>query len=282
METRTASFIGDEGIKLAADVIGTPLRGAVLFAHGGGQTRHAWAEAGARVAHLGWQAILLDLRGHGESAWAESGDYRLQRFAADLVLASEQLDRRPHLVGASLGGLAGLFAETYTRAEAFKSLTLVDITPNMEPAGVARVMGFMSERLQHGFASVEEAADIIANYLPHRPRPKDLSGLAKNLRLSPDGRYRWHWDPRFVSSVMESRKQHSIEDMQAALPGVRIPVHLIRGRMSELVTEENARAFVESLPSAKFTDIADAGHMVAGDRNDAFVDAVVSFIHALE
>lgn len=282
MERRTASFIGDEGVKLAADVIGLPLQGVVLFAHGAGQTRHTWAEAGERVARLGWQAILLDLRGHGESAWAESGDYRLQRFAADLVLASEQLDRRPHVVGASLGGLAGLFAETYIRAGSFESLTLVDITPNMESAGVAKVMGFMSERIQQGFASIEEAANVVASYLPHRARPKDLSGLAKNLRLSPDGRYRWHWDPRFVSSVMQSRHQHSIEDMQAALPGVRIPVHLIRGRMSELVTEENARAFVASLPTASFTDIADAGHMVAGDRNDTFVDAVVKFIQSLE
>lgn len=281
METRTASFIGDQGIKLAADVMGTPLRGAILFAHGGGQTRHAWAEAGARVAGLGWQAILLDLRGHGESAWAESGDYRLQRFAADLVLASEQLERRPHLVGASLGGLAGLFAETHVRAEAFNSLTLVDITPNMEPAGVAKIMGFMSERLQQGFASVEEAADIIANYLPHRPRPKDLSGLAKNLRLSPDGRYRWHWDPRFVSSVMASRREAPIEAMMATVGELRVPVHLIRGRMSELVSAESAKAFLASVPSAKFTDIADAGHMIAGDQNDAFIDAVASFINSL-
>jgi hypothetical protein len=54
-------------------------------------------------------------------------------------------------------------------------------------------MAFMSERVDVGFATLEEAADFISAYLPHRPRPKDLSGLAKNLRLHPDGRYRWHW-----------------------------------------------------------------------------------------
>ena len=275
--TRT-TFIGDEGVNLVADVIGSSVNGSVIFAHGGGQTRHAWSKAGERLSALGWRAIMLDLRGHGESDWPKSGDYRLQRFAADLVAVADAIGARPHIVGASLGGLAGMMAEAFVREGTFASLTLVDITPQMEPAGVAKVMGFMSDELEEGFASVEEAADVIASYMPHRPRPADLSGLAKNLRLSQDGRYRWHWDPRFVTSVMQTRDRHSMEDMQARLSALRLPIHLIRGRMSELVTEENARAFMSSTPNAVYTDIADAGHMVAGDRNDAFVDAVVAFL----
>jgi len=277
---KCTTFIGDEGVKLVADIIGRAENGSVIFAHGGGQTRHAWSKAGERLSAMGWRAIMLDLRGHGESEWPESGDYRLQRFAADLVAVADAIGPRPHIVGASLGGLAGMMAEAFVREDTFASLTLVDITPQMEPAGVAKVMGFMSDKLEEGFATVEEAADVIASYMPHRPRPTDLSGLAKNLRLSPDGRYRWHWDPRFVTSVMQTRDRHSMEDMQARLGALRLPIHLIRGRMSELVTEENARAFLRSTPSAVYTDIAGAGHMVAGDRNDAFVDAVVAFLSA--
>jgi len=277
---KRTTFIGDEGVKLVADIIGRAENGSVIFAHGGGQTRHAWSKAGERLSAMGWRAIMLDLRGHGESEWPESGDYRLQRFAADLVAVADAIGPRPHIVGASLGGRAGMMAEAFVREDTFASLTLVDITPQMEPAGVAKVMGFMSDKLEEGFAAVEEAADVIASYMPHRPRPTDLSGLAKNLRLSPDGRYRWHWDPRFVTSVMQTRDRHSMEDMQARLGALRLPIHLIRGRMSELVTEENARAFLRSTPSAVYTDIAGAGHMVAGDRNDAFVDAVVAFLSA--
>ncbi|MDX2277454.1 MAG: alpha/beta hydrolase [Hyphomonadaceae bacterium] len=279
-ETMRMTFVGDEGISLIADTVGAPSNGSVIFAHGGGQTRHAWAKAGERVAADGWRAVMVDLRGHGESDWAPSGDYRLQKFAADLIAVAGTLGGRPHLVGASLGGLAGMMAEAYLREGTFASLTLVDITPHMEPAGVAKVMGFMSDKLEEGFATVEEAADVIASYMPHRPRPADLSGLAKNLRQSADGRYRWHWDPRFVTSVMQTRDRHSMEDMQARLGELRLPIHLIRGRMSELVTEENAKLFLNSTPNASYTDIAGAGHMVAGDRNDAFVDAVVAFLSA--
>ena len=279
-ETMRMTFVGDEGISLVADTVGAPSNGSVIFAHGGGQTRHAWAKAGERVAATGWRAVIVDLRGHGESDWAPSGDYRLQKFAADLIAVADTLGGRPHLVGASLGGLAGMMAEAYLREGTFASLTLVDITPHMEPAGVAKVMGFMSDKLEEGFATVEEAADVIASYMPHRPRPADLSGLAKNLRQCADGRYRWHWDPRFVTSVMQTRDRHSMEDMQSRLGELRLPIHLIRGRMSELVTEENAKLFLKSTPNASYTDIAGAGHMVAGDRNDAFVDAVVAFLSA--
>lgn len=272
------TFIGDEGVCLAADEVGEPSNGTVIFAHGGGQTRHAWSKAGDRIAAMGWRAIMLDLRGHGESAWSPSGDYRLQRFAADFIAVADVIGSRPHMVGASLGGLAGLLAEACLRDGTFASLTLVDITPHMDPAGVAKVMGFMSDNLYDGFASVEEAGDVIARYMPHRPKPADLSGLTKNLRQSADGRYRWHWDPRFVTSVMQSTKDQSLEDIHARLATLGLPIHLIRGRMSELVTEEHARTFLSSTPSATYTDIAGAGHMVAGDRNDAFVSAVAAFL----
>ena len=59
---------------------------------------------------------------------------------------------------------------------------------------------------------------------------------------------------------------------------IDIPVHLIRGRMSELVSLEAAQAFVAGLRHGSFTDVADAGHMVAGDRNDVFLQAVVDFL----
>lgn len=277
-EPATLTFLGEEGVTLAGEAWGSADRGTVLFAHGGGQTRHAWAKACGTIANAGWRAISLDLRGHGESGWSPTGDYSILRFAGDLIQVSRQLGAPPALVGASLGGIAGMLVEAVLAPRTFASLTLVDVTPQLDPGGVAKVMGFMSERVGDGFGSVEEAADYIASYLPHRPRPNDLSGLAKNLRLHPDGRYRWHWDPRFVTSVTESRSIYADASFNSRLSGLAIPVHLIRGRSSELVSHAAAEAFLAAVPHAHFTDVAEAGHMVAGDRNDVFVDAVLSFL----
>jgi pimeloyl-ACP methyl ester carboxylesterase len=271
-------FPVDGGLHLAADVFEGSGRGTVMLAHGGGQTRHSWSKTGVHLASKGWTAVSLDLRGHGDSDWAENGDYNTRRFAEDLVAVAASAGERPHLIGASLGGMAGLAVEAVVAPGTFQTLTLVDIVPNSDPVGVSKILGFMGANLEHGFATLEEAADSIAAYLPHRQRPSDLSGLSKNLRQRPDGRYRWHWDPKFMTGM---RGERSPDEPPLVMPDytqLNLPVHLVRGRMSELVSVEGAQAFLATLPDGSFTDVADAGHMVAGDRNDAFLEAVVSFL----
>jgi pimeloyl-ACP methyl ester carboxylesterase len=274
------TFQGADGQMLAAEVHGPEHGAAVLFAHGGGQTRHAWHRTVATLAALGWRAIAIDLRGHGESEWSPVGNYRIDDFAADLLAVADQLGEPPALVGASLGGLAGLLAEGEQRPGSFASLTLVDIAPTMEPGGVAKVMGFMGAHLETGFASLDEAAETIEHYLPNRPRRSDSGGLARYLRRTDDGRYRWHWDPRFIVSVTTTSGEHRQTRLADAATRLRLPVHLIRGGASDLVTEEGAADFRRLVPHAAYTDIAGAGHMVVGDRNDAFSAAIVDFLES--
>jgi pimeloyl-ACP methyl ester carboxylesterase len=283
LDSTIATFATRSGLTLTADVAGEVRRGSIILAHGGGQTRHSWASTALRLASLGWKTVSLDLRGHGESDWDSDGDYATERYAEDLIdvaatLNGEEPHPRPALIGASLGGIAGMTAEAMLAPGTFSTLTLVDIIPRSDPAGVDKIMGFMGAHLEQGFPSLEAAADSIAAYLPHRPRPKDLSGLRKNLRHGDDGRYRWHWDPKFVSGVRRSRQADHGEDLESKCREIEIPVHLIRGRMSELVSLEAAQAFVATLQHGAFTDVADAGHMVAGDRNDVFLEAVVGFL----
>jgi pimeloyl-ACP methyl ester carboxylesterase len=284
LDAAVTTFTTRGGLSLAADVArpadGESAHGWVIFAHGGGQTRHSWASAARRLADRGWMTVSLDLRGHGDSGWDPEGDYATERYAEDLIDVAAALPGRPALIGASLGGVAGMTVEAILAPGTFSSLTLVDIVPRADPEGVAKIMGFMGARLEEGFHSLEDAADSIAAYLPHRPRPKDLSGLRKNLRLGADGRYRWHWDPRFVSGVRRERPANHGEDLAARCREIAVPVHLIRGRMSELVSLEAAQAFVASLPDGVLTDVADAGHMVAGDRNDVFFEAVAAFLES--
>jgi pimeloyl-ACP methyl ester carboxylesterase len=282
--TQTLTLSGDDGIKLIADGIGNPDDTPVLFAHGGGQTRHAWGGTAQAIAEKGFYALSLDLRGHGDSSWCPGANYDLDFYARDLVQVAKTLKQKPHVVGASLGGLAAMLVEGRIAPDTFASLTMVDITPRMEESGVEQILTFMSAHSERGFASLEEAADIIAEYLPHRKRPKDTNGLAKNLRLGSDGRYRWHWDPAFVTSSNTARESRSTEgsskNLDEVAAGVKLPTHLIRGRLSQLVSEEAVEHFLEVVPQAHYTDISGAGHMIAGDKNDVFSEAVISFIRS--
>jgi pimeloyl-ACP methyl ester carboxylesterase len=274
------SFRTPDGLTLVADAWGDPDGPIVLFQHGGGQTRHAWGGTARELAGRGWYAIALDLRGHGDSDWAPDKDYGIDAYARDAISVVRSLPRPPAVVGASLGGLAALLAQGEAEVNLFTALVLVDVTPRLNPEGTQTILNFMSANMEDGFASLEEAADSIATYLPHRRRPKSTDGLAKNLRLHDDGRYRWHWDPHFVTSKKRVAARNP-ERMLQASRNLRLPTLLVRGRMSELVTPEAAREFLDIVPDAAFVDVSGAGHMVAGDRNDAFTVAVAEFLEAL-
>jgi non-heme chloroperoxidase len=270
---------GRGGLALAADAWGEPEAPPVVLLHGGGQTRHAWGDTAAALAREGWYALALDLRGHGESAWDPDGDYQADAFVADVLAVVESLGRKPALVGASLGGISALLAEGEAPTSICSALVLVDIAPRIERDGALRIIDFMLGRPE-GFASLEEAAAAVAGYLPHRRRPRDLAGLQKNLRLGDDGRWRWHWDPAFLRGESRARPGQDPERLRRAARALRVPTLLVRGRLSDLLSEEGAREFLALAPRARFVDVSEAGHMVAGDRNDLFTDAVVSFLRS--
>jgi pimeloyl-ACP methyl ester carboxylesterase len=280
----TVKVAGADGLQLAADVGGPEGGPTVVLLHGGGQTRHSWRATWQVLADAGWRAWSVDLRGHGESDWSPEGDYSLDAFADDVVAIARALPQPPILVGASLGGLSSMVAvaESPKQDQTARAVVLVDVAHKIEAAGRERIGAFMTGNID-GFASLEEAADAIAAYNPHRPRPKDLSGLAKNLRQRPDGRWVWHWDPQFVlgkfGSADETRS--SVVDpgrLDGAAANLQVPTLLVRGRQSDLLSEEGARAFLERVPHAEFADVAGAGHMVAGDRNEVFNRAILEFL----
>jgi pimeloyl-ACP methyl ester carboxylesterase len=271
------SFRGADGVTLRADARGDASAPPVLFLHGGGQTRHAWGGSAAALAREGRYAITLDLRGHGESDWADGeAPYRLERFAADLCAVIEQLGRAPALVGASLGGLTSLLAVGESERPIASAAVLVDIAPRIEPEGAQRITSFMIGR-PDGYADLEEVADAIAAYTRRRSRPRDLESLKKNLRLRADGRYTWHWDPRFMG-VDGPREITETARLFAAARRLTLPTLLVRGRESDILSDDGVREFMAHLPDAQYVDVGGAGHMVAGDRNDAFTEAVRGFL----
>jgi pimeloyl-ACP methyl ester carboxylesterase len=265
-------------LNLVADAAGPADAPNILFLHGSGQTRQSWNSALAEASKHGYRAISLDLRGHGDSEWAPDGQYGLERFAADVREVIKQVGGEPIVVGASLGGLISMMIAAAAPPR-MRALVLVDITVRIEIGGANEVIAFM-ESAPDGFASLEEAADAVSAYLPHRPRPTNTNGLKRNLRLR-NGRYYWHWDPAFMQIGRDAQAKFNSQEtnpMESVARAIDIPTLLIRGSRSRIVSEASAREFLEMVPHAEFVDIAGAHHMVAGDANDAFNDAVFGFI----
>ena len=266
---------GVGGVILAGDAWGDPSNPLVLLQHGGGQTRHAWKNVGLALGRAGYYAIAFDARGHGDSDWARDGVYSLDIMVEDLCcLIGSFRNPDPILVGASMGGVTSLVAIGEDRVDA-TALVLVDIAPKVEKTGINRIFDFMHQR-KDGFDTLEQVAEAITAYQPHRKRSDDLAGLVKNVRQTEDGKFVWHWDPKFMATP------RNIEERTARLETcareLQLPTLLVRGGLSDVLSEDGAQTFLETCPHSEYVNITDAGHMVAGDRNDIFGNAVIEFL----
>ncbi|MDH6244670.1 alpha/beta hydrolase [Mycobacterium sp. OTB74] len=279
----TVQFGGVDGLTLVADEwnreADTGDKPTILMLHGGGQNRFSWKNTGQILADHGFHVIAIDSRGHGDSDRSPTANYSVETLCADILQVIYQIGRPVALVGASMGGLTGMLSAHEAGPELVTKLVLVDVVPRYEKSGSSRVRDFMMTNV-NGFASLEEAAGAVAAYLPHRTRPRSPEGLKKNLRLRPeigDGRWYWHWDPAFMTAPGDDPFART-EQLERAVMSLQVPILLIRGKLSDVVSPEGVADFLEKVPHAQFVELSEAGHTAAGDDNDAFTEAVVQFI----
>ncbi|MGE4335734.1 MAG: alpha/beta fold hydrolase [Pigmentiphaga sp.] len=270
-----STFVVSDGLKIAADVAGPKGGKPVLLLHGGGQTRGSWRDTIDVLAASGYRAYALDARGHGESDWSPIGEYTPESFSRDLRDVVRQIGDETVVIGASLGGIIGLLVAGEGGPLAVSSLVLVDVAVRTNPYGVKRIQSFMQAN-PGGFASLDEAADAVAAYAVDRPRPKSNDGLLRNLRQI-DGRYYWHWDPRFLESWHPSHAA-AMDRLEAAARALKIPVLLIHASRSDVMGEEEAAHLRALVPQAEYVRVESAGHMVVGDKNSVFNKEITEFL----
>lgn len=275
LQART--FINRTGLRLRGDEWGPERAPTVVLMHGGGQTRRSWSGAAREFAAAGYRVINLDARGHGESDWPADGRYTLDALCDDIEAVIAPDSGPVVLVGASMGGVAALHFVATGRSRRVDAIVMVDIVPRVEQEGSDRIQAFMRAH-PDGFASLDEAADAVAEYYPERPRPKDSSGLEANLRLRDDGRYYWHWDPRLIDGPHALEPPDFGDPLLQAARVVRIPVLVVRGLRSDVVSDAGIEEFRGAVPHLEICEIQQAGHMVAGDRNDAFNAGTLAFL----
>ena len=283
--TEQSELRGAQGLRLVADVYGPGDGPPALLLHGFGQTRQSWGLAASKLGEQGWRAYAVDLRGHGDSARPVAAAYANTDFAADLLSLCHSLKTPPLVVGASMGGVAALTAQGASDVQLYRGLVLVDITPDVDAEGARRIISFMAAN-PDGYASLEEAAEAIGVYRGSERGKASPRGLARVLRQGTDGRWRWHWDPRALEErkvwltdpkAAEARQDRMWAEMTSGVNKLAVPTMLVRGGSSDVVTREAAEALFKLLPNARFVDVAEATHMVAGDRNDVFCAAVLEF-----
>lgn len=272
-------------VTLALQTWNPEARTPLLFAHGFGQTRGAWNSAAGSLADTGFRCVTFDARGHGQSDWlhgeAARNGYHMEQFADDMLRVATAQPQPPVLVGASMGGLLGIVLAGERQPAPFRALVLVDITPRWETAGVERILAFMQAH-PDGFASYAQAAQEIAAYLPQRQRTRSEEQLRPLLREGTDGRLRWHWDPALLAGDLVHESARYQPRLLAAAARIDIPVLLLSGGRSDVVSRGTVDEFLQLVPHARHVELPQATHMVAGDANDAFTREVIHYVRDID
>ena len=130
------------------------------------------------------------------------------------------------------------------------------------------------------FASPEEAAVEVAEYLPHR-RQVNADNLRRNLRELPDGR--WVWKHMFARRLRGAQApvggwRELVAGMGDEAMTLTCPALVLRGATSDVLSNEGAEEIASLIPDARLATVGSAGHHAAGDNPETTVDLVRDFL----
>jgi len=248
---------------------GTP----ILFLHGGGLNAHTW-DCVAVMLRERYRCIALDQRGHGDSEWSPVVDYRFAAHVADIegFIGSMGLER-PILVGQSMGGLNSITYAT-RHSDQMRGMVIVDVAPEVSSSAAERIRAFTSTP---ELDSPQAFLELAVKFNPLRDPAVLRRSLYYNLRETPAGKWTFKHDQRRRSEDgMRSFAEDRVR-LASELSSIRCPTLVVRGALSDILTDETAEKFARSLPDGRWVRVEKSGHNVQGDNPRALLDAMLAF-----
>ena len=269
-------FVDSGGLSLHYADWGAHASPAVLLLHGFAQSGRSFDFVSLALCER-FRVVALDLRGHGDSDWSPSSDYRRSSHVADVETVVDELGLAPvAIVGLSLGGTIGYLLAA-SRPQLLRALVIVDIAPRVETAGARRVRGFVEGR--DSFTSLEEMVSSVRSFRPGRTEEQLRGSVLRNARRLPDGTYTWKYDPAMRRP--EARPKAGPEEealLWDALKAIACPTLVVRGAESDIVSPASITEMVRNIPNAQGVEVPRAGHLVPGDNPAGFIGAIGPFL----
>lgn len=251
-------------------------RQPMLLLHGGSQTAHSWDEF-ARAMRDRYHVIVPDQRGHGDTDWAPDKDYSRAAMLGDIegLVAHLGWDRFI-LMGLSMGGVNAI---TYagTHPDKVERLVIVDVGPEILPAGVATIRRFVSAGPDE-IDSFDDYVEMAHRFNPRRSIENLRERLGHNLRQQPNGKWSWKFDKVFRDPDRLPRQDAAV--LWDLVGRIRAPSLVVRGEQSDVLDPGIADKMAGILPQGSVVTIPGAGHSVMGDNPPAFLAAVERFLAA--
>ena len=211
-----------------------------------------------------YRVVCPDVVGRGRSDWLRDPmGYALPQYAADMVTLLARLNARTvHWLGTSMGGVIGLGVAALQGSPVSK-LVLNDVGPRLDPAGIARIGGYVGQIRR--WNTLDEAADAIwaisTGFGPHsREQWLELT----RPQLKADGEALVPRSDPAIAVPFKALTPEAAAAGEAALwqayDAVRCPTLLLRGAQSDLLSHDTAREMTERGPRAQLVELAGVGH----------------------
>ena len=254
----------------------------ILCMHGLTRNSKDFEDLAPWLAGLGRRVIAIDVRGRGQSDWdPEIARYQPATYAMDTLGLLDALGITQCVaIGTSMGGLMAVLMNLM-RPGIFAGVVLNDIGPELDPAGLARIRGYVGK------------SGPIADWADAAARVKAVNGVAfpdaddtfwedfarKTAREMPDGSIRLDYDPAIAIPVQSDAgaAPPDLWGLFDALAGV--PVLVLRGALSDLLAPATVAAMAARHPNLRAVEVPRVGHAPTLSEPTAR-DALSSFISA--
>jgi pimeloyl-ACP methyl ester carboxylesterase len=237
-------------------------RPAILCMHGLTRNARDFEQLASRLAGR-WRVICPDLRGRGDSEYArDSASYVPPQYCEDILalLDQEGVDRFV-AIGTSLGGLMTLGLAT-TICDRIAGVVINDVGPVLERAGLARIKDYVGQGRSYP-TWVHAARGVEATHgVAHPGQPLDfwITVAKRIMTLGSNGRIVFDYDMKIAEPFLA----FDVDDMPDLWPAWEMltdrPVLVVRGALSDLLSETTMDGMLRRLPGAEGLTLPGVGH----------------------
>ncbi len=244
----------------------------LVLVHGFAGHAHTWDVTIAAVRDR-YHVYALDLRGHGDSDHAS--EYGTRVLADDLGRFVDALELdRVTLAGASLGGITS-YCYAAKHPDRVERLIVVDIGPEVDPAGVKRIMA--AAGAPDTFDSLDDAIASQREIFPDAQEPALRSRTEHGVRATDDGRLVLKFDPG-LRDFSKPQRNFDPDEQWARWRSLQCPTLLVRAERSDLLSTTIAQRMLDEQPHAELVTIPDSGHTIGVDAPDALATTISAWL----
>jgi esterase len=257
-----SKFVTVNGLRLHYLDFGNPSAPPLICVHGLTANAHSFDEVAQQLAGR-YHVMSVDVRGRGESQWGPPNEYTLPAYVNDLNATLESLKiPRASLIGTSMGGMISMtFAVLYPAK--VERIVLNDIGPEIDPAGLKRIMDYVIEPPQE----FKNIAEVVAYYRAiYPPIAKDpdavvIEWVKWSVKPTDRGTLTWKMDPAVRQALREAQNTPLPQfDVWQPYAAIKAPILVVRGGQSDILSAATARKMCEVSPNTKMVEVPGVGH----------------------